>query len=78
MLAQQCQDTCKRVVAALHTLPIINHDCRCRKAFVTSQPKLDFLADKFAAVPDYVEDEVTKEAPVKKQRYHVCGSCLCM
>ena len=36
---------------------------------MTSQPKLDFLADRFAAVPDYVEDEVTKEAPVKKQRW---------
>lgn len=39
----------------------------CRKAFVVSAKKLDFLAEKFAAVPDLVDDEV-REAPAKKQR----------
>lgn len=41
----------------------------CRKAYVTSAQKLDFLADKFTAVPDLVEDDVIKEAPAKKQRH---------
>lgn len=41
----------------------------CRKAFVTSAQKLDFLADKFTAIPDFVEDDIVKEAPVKKQRW---------
>lgn len=37
----------------------------CRKAYVASNSKMDFLADKVAAVPDSVEEEA---APAKKQR----------
>lgn len=37
----------------------------CRKAYVASNSKMDFLADKVAAVPDSVEEEA---GPAKKQR----------
>ena len=37
----------------------------CRKAYVASNSKMDFLADKVAAVPDFAEEET---APSKKQR----------
>ena len=36
----------------------------CSKAFVTSNGKMDFLAEKFASVPNYVEEDM----PAKKPR----------
>ena len=36
----------------------------CSKAFVTSNGKMDFLAEKFASVPNYVG----KDMPAKKPR----------
>lgn len=38
----------------------------CRKAYVASNGKMDFLADKVATVPDFAEEEA---APAKKQRF---------
>ena len=37
----------------------------CRKAYVASNSKMDFLADKVAAMPEFAEEDA---APSKKQR----------
>ena len=55
---------------ALSTKEAFNCVFYHRKAYVTSNSKMDFLADKVASVADFTEED---NIPVKKQKcVHAC------